>query len=159
MALLDSPDVFGTTIFCDDIRTEIDGKVTFVGVYSQQMFIHGEFPVTLPKFSFGIIFVQKKSVFEANLGIRIFLPGDADDAPSVQADLSEGHEGAILAAASASPDTPQAIVVLRSNLVLAPLEIKQAGAIKVRIARRGDLVRLGALEVTGANPTPIALSS
>jgi hypothetical protein len=157
MALLDPADLYGTTLFCDDIRFEQDGKATFVGVYGSQMFIHGTFPITLPKFAFGITFVQKKRIFDPNVGIRIFLPQDADDAPSIQADMGEHSEGAVLA--SLPPQNPpplasepnnQAVITLHANLIFAPFTITAPGAIKVRVARRGDLVRLGALLIAEA---------
>ena len=42
----------GSTIFCDDIRYEINGKVTLVGVYAADMVLPNDFPVTLPKICF-----------------------------------------------------------------------------------------------------------
>lgn len=36
------------TIFCDDIRQEINGKISYIGVYSGYLFVQ-QFPVTLPK--------------------------------------------------------------------------------------------------------------
>lgn len=158
MALLDVPDLYGNAVFCDDIRTEIDGKSSLIGVYTNQMFVHGDFPVTLPKFAFSITFVQKKKIFDPNVGIRIFLPQDPDDAPSIQADMGEHSEGAVLANIPRPnfpmpPESDQAVVALRANLIFAPLVIAQPGAIKVRIARRGDLVRLGGLYVSKAPQT------
>jgi hypothetical protein len=150
MALLDAPDFFGHTLFCDDIRNELDGKNSFIGVYGTQMLIHADFPVTLPKFAFGISFTQKRKVFDANLGIRIFLPGDAEDSPSVVADMtgpsSEDVQATGFSNLITSP-TDHAAITLHGNIILAPLTIKTPGLIKVRIARRGDLIRVGALEV------------
>jgi hypothetical protein len=37
-----------TTIFCDDIRHEINGKVSLMGMYRGEMFVP-DFPITLPK--------------------------------------------------------------------------------------------------------------
>lgn len=37
-----------TAIYCDDIRNEVGGKLSFMGVYSADMYLPG-FPVTLPK--------------------------------------------------------------------------------------------------------------
>src|ERR1700730_10196073 len=110
MALLDAPDFYGHTLFCDDIRAEADGKMMFIGVYLDQMFVHSDFPVTLPKFGFGITFVQKQRLFDPNLGIRIFLPQYSDDAPSIQADMREQVQ-------PEGPANQQPIVTLRANLV------------------------------------------
>lgn len=152
MAILDPPDFYGYTIFCDDIRAEAEGKMMFIGVYASYMFIHADFPVTLPKFGFGITFLQKRKVFESNLGIRIFLPQDSDDVPSIQADMKEVAESAIDTSARAMglEQHDASVISLHANLIFAPFTIMQPGPVKVRIARRGDLVRLGTLTIRGA---------
>jgi hypothetical protein len=156
MALLDSPDLFGTTLFCDDIRQEADGKFIFIGVYGSAMLVRVPFPVTLPKFAFGITFSQKRRLFEHDIGLRIFMPGDKDDAPSIQADLRAAAE-AVAAAEGAAPNfedpTEEPIVSVKASLILAPLTITSPGRIKVRIARRDDLIRLGTLAVMAAEPS------
>jgi hypothetical protein len=153
MALLDSPDMYGHTLFCDDIRAEVDGKMMFIGSYGTQMLVHSEFPVTLPKFAFGITFNQKKTLFDPNLGIRIFLPQDSDDAPSIRADMFEEKPivaNIPFATPIAEQDEKHAIVTLTANLIFAPFTIVMPGLIKVRIARRGDQVRVGVLSVAKA---------
>lgn len=39
----------GTTIFCDDVRHEITGKFSLIGVYQDGMTIVGEVPVLIPQ--------------------------------------------------------------------------------------------------------------
>jgi hypothetical protein len=150
MALLDAPDFYGYTLFCDDIRTEADGKMTYVGRYLSHMLVHSDFPVSLPKFGFGIAFVQLKKLFDPNLGIRIFLPQDSLDSPSIQADLRQLAEAAYAAAPESDPIEPnsQPVIALHANLILAPLQLTAAGFIRVRIQRGDDLVRIGALTIT-----------
>jgi hypothetical protein len=36
------------TIFCDDIRHEVGGKLSYIGVYSGRLLVPG-FPLSLPK--------------------------------------------------------------------------------------------------------------
>src|SRR4030095_11746465 len=96
MRLLDPPDLVGHTIFCDDIRQEVGGKFSYIGVYSGQMIIHGTCPVTLPKLCLAITFTQRREIFVANIGIQIFLPGEADDeTQSIRADFQELKEGTV----------------------------------------------------------------
>jgi hypothetical protein len=149
MALLDPPDFFGTTIFCDDIRQEVGGKITFIGYYGIEMVIHGVFPAVLPKFAFGVNFFQRRTVFEPKIGIRIFMPGDPDDAPSITADMSHPNPDDVLKTPP-SPSKPGEIssIAMMANLVFSPFTISGPGSIKVRIERRGDLVRAGALVVS-----------
>lgn len=37
-----------TTIFCDDLRHELNGKLSLMGIYSVDMYVP-DFPVTIPK--------------------------------------------------------------------------------------------------------------
>ncbi len=41
------------TLFCDDIRHEVNGKVSFIGVYSGRLFVPA-FPITLPKLCLSV---------------------------------------------------------------------------------------------------------
>ena len=41
------------TLFCDDIRQEVAGKVSFIGVYSSNLLVQ-DFPVVLPKLCLAI---------------------------------------------------------------------------------------------------------
>jgi len=151
MTILPLPEIYGYTIFCDDIRQEVGGKITFVGVYSGTMFIHGEFPVTFAKFAFGISLMQRREILEPNIQVQIFLPGDAEDFPSIGGHISEPVEGVVAAetarAVERFPKSDERIVAMHMNLVAAPLVIKESGLIKVRAVRRGDLVRLGSIRV------------
>lgn len=42
------PNPYGVTIFCDDVREEVSGKQTLVGVYGPELHYTGVFPARLP---------------------------------------------------------------------------------------------------------------
>ena len=48
-----------STIYCDDIRQEVGGKLSLMGVYNNVMYVQ-QFPVTLPKFWVVATFVASK---------------------------------------------------------------------------------------------------
>jgi hypothetical protein len=157
--LLEAPDIYGYSIFCDDIRVEIDGKLTFVGSYGGRMYVNAPFPVTLPKFAISVIFQQAKELFIPNLGIWIFLPGDSDDHPSIQGVFTEHSEGATLKHLEQAPqlpsDIPARYVGITSNMTLQNLVLKEAGTLSVRVLRGDDLHRVGRLAVLqGVLPPP-----
>jgi hypothetical protein len=156
MALLPSPDYFGYTLFCDDIRQEADGKFFFIGVYGADMFIHMPFPVTLPKFAFAITLVQQKEIMTPNVGFHIFLPGDTEE-PSIQGGMTEKVEGAIgaeldarrsLIHPAALAGKEEELVAVHANLILTSLVIKEPGRIKVRGICGENIVRLGGLRIS-----------
>jgi hypothetical protein len=146
------PDFFGHTVFCDDIRFEMDGKLTFVGVYANGVMpTPADFPLTLPKFCFSLIFNQRKDLFVPSLGLRIFLPGDPEENSSIQAEVN----GPQVPPSVGNP-TDGEYSMIGSNLVLAPFTIEKPGRIRVRVLREGVLHRIGSLRVvpfTEAQPT------
>jgi hypothetical protein len=159
--LLDAPDVYGHATFCDDIRIEADGKLTYVGVYHGTMIVHVPFPVVIPKFCIEIAFFQKKSIFDPNMGLRIFMPGDAEDKPSIQADVTEIAEGAVkqqVAQGGAlrleSESESELVIQARTHMQFAPFTINEPGLIKIRILRQDKLHRLGSMRVIP--PPPVA---
>jgi hypothetical protein len=157
VATIDAPEIYGFTIFCDDIRQEIGGKFTYVGVYRGLMFIQGSFPVVLPKLCLAVTFLQRRDILIANVGIRIFLPGETDT-PSIQADFQESQEGIVAEQTAAEVSgLPKAhdpsFVELHAKTILSPFAITQAGDVRVRALRDGNLYRLGGLRVALA-PEP-----
>jgi hypothetical protein len=138
-----APDFFGHTIFCDDIRFEVDGKATFVGAYpAGVLLVRSEFPITIPKFCFGMFFFQKKELFRSNVGLRIFLPGDTDEKPSIEAELQAPAEPP-----SVGHPMDGQYTMIGSNVVLSPFAIERPGRIKVRVLREGILHRIGSIRV------------
>jgi hypothetical protein len=148
MKTLDAPDFYGTTVFCDDIRRELGGKSSYIGIYGAKLFSHRDFPLLLPKFGFGVTYVQKRTAFIAPKKFLIFLPGDEDDAPTIEADFEVG-EPQNLSDATINPDydPKTAVTILGAQFIFSPFEIKKPGNIKVRVDRGGELVRLGVLAI------------
>ena len=161
--LVDSPDVFGSTIFCDDTRMEATGKLIHIGVYQGVMSIHVPFPVRLPTFSFAISLSQRVNIFNPKVTYRIFLPGDPDDASSdeasIVAEMDEANPGGLfkqadtLSDAMGAPEERRKFVRSFANMGFQTLEIKQPGDIKVRADIAGNRYRLGSLSV-GPAPAP-----
>ncbi len=144
MKTLDFPDFYGTTVFCDDIRYEIGGKISLIGVYGQQIFLHGAFPFTLAKLGISITYVQRQTKVVMPAAVLIFLPGDPDDTPSIRGEISMEE----VPVESTQDDSKVAIMGL--NFLLPSLVIKEPGSIRVRIERDGSLVKVGALSVAQA---------
>jgi hypothetical protein len=157
MVLLPAPDVYGYTIFCDDIRYEIGGKVSFIGSYSGTMILHDVFPAMLPMLAMGVTLLQRRRIFIPKAELRIFLPGDSDDTPSIQAEAGESRMGAAAAATAAETDAlhpdardanDEGYVSMIHHLRFAQLPIKQPGILKVRAVVGANMVRLGSLRIS-----------
>ena len=152
--LLNAPNIFGHAMFSDDVRLEADGKITYVGVYAGTMFVRGAFPFVLPKFVISAFFSQKKDIFDPNLELLVFMPGDAEEKASIQVAISGSTTGAAEQAAKdmglADPELP--VIQLQNYVMIAPFTVNEPGLIRVRILRRSELHRLGSLRVIPAPP-------
>jgi hypothetical protein len=150
------PDIYGNTIFCDDIRLELEGKITYVGTYTGTLLVKLDFPVTLPKFCIAAMFAQKAGLFERNLKLLVFLPGDSDEKASIEADVQVPPD----VGTSPSNNEDPSYAIVGSNLMFAPLMIEKPGQIKVRVLRNGVLHRIGALNVKpfSEGPKPASAS-
>ena len=147
MIELEAPEIFGHTVFCDDLRFELDGKITLVGSYNGTMLIRGEFPITLPKFAVSVFFLQSKAVYEPKLTLKVFLPGDSADAASVEVEVEPPPETPLFS------NEEKANVGVRANIIMSPLVINSPGAIKVRMQRQGQLHPIGSLAVVAVDAT------
>jgi hypothetical protein len=160
METIPPTDFYGHTLFCDDIRQEASGKITFVGVYTDRMVVHGDFPLILPKFALWIQYNQRRTSVLTPVEFAIFLPGDKDEPSLIVQVPEEGVQRAIENAnrtANAEPEQQEAnpvFVDVGNHTVFSPFVISEPGIIMVRAIREDKLVRLGALRVIAAPTTP-----
>jgi hypothetical protein len=157
MELISTPDIFGYTIFCDDVRNEIGGKHSFIGAYTGGvMIVHAGFPVTLPIFAMAVTILQRRGVMIPNLSLRIFMPGDPDDQASIQGELKEIEEGKVAALANAVGLHPAArsddYVMMSAQIKFTQMVLKEPGMIKVRAVIGDNMYRLGVLQISPPPP-------
>jgi hypothetical protein len=133
---------FALTTFCDDIRYEITGKFSLIGVYHETLiFPDGTFPITINRLALSITFVEDPSVLIGDIEVHVLLPADLREKPSFAFKI-EPH------GAQQVPDDPE--VTRRSlnlHVILGPLTIRESGLIKVRLINKGRRYRAGALFV------------
>ena len=63
---------FGVTIFSDDVRQEVSGKISIIGVYQNRLIIEGKPPQVLPKLAFSFFFVIPAAIDFKQGAIRVF---------------------------------------------------------------------------------------
>jgi hypothetical protein len=130
----------GYTIFCDDIRHEVSGKETLVGTYTNVMYVKGAPPFKLPKVCMAVVFIEETDSLEP-VTIKVFFPGDDDDAPSAFMEYQPQPE------LIPPPSEEFQMREARMLLELPNAEIKQFGRFRVRAYRGDDEIRLGTLLV------------
>lgn len=143
---------FGYTLFCDDIREEVNGKRTLVGMYNSAMIINDAFPVALPRLALYISFIEEVGAM-GPVEIKLYLPGDEElPTHSFALEVDEARKRAAVAKELASrpkSETFDAIVPHTAVVVLSPLEFRCEGMMRVRVERGGMVYRIGTLQVIG----------
>lgn len=143
---------FGYTIFCDDIRSEIDGKISFIGMYLGAISINAAMPAVIPKFAFGIRYFEEPGFFKEDVLVRIYQTHEDESArtsslffntPRSYIERAESPETNVRS--GSSPKFGH--VGFFSPIVVAPFVITKPGKIKVR-AYCGDVVtKIGSISV------------
>jgi hypothetical protein len=134
-------DPFALTTFCDDIRYEVGGKYSLIGIYRDDIVFQGvTFPAALPKLALSVTLILHPSHPVRPMDIRISLPGDPEDAPQFVARI-DAH---VDAEPDASADKRR---FLNFHFILAPVTLKEAGSIKVRLHQENQIIKAGTLAV------------
>ena len=148
-----APTPYGYTLFCDDIRQEINGKVSLIGVYGGDLIVAGPLPVALAKLALRITYIEQPGESTEPVEIHIYLPGNPDGQPIQRIPLPVDFRSM---APDPHPGLTDPLLIAVFNMEFSPLPLQQEGQIKVR-AYRGDLeIRLGTLLVHARQAPPAA---
>ena len=137
------------TIFCDDVRQEILGKLTFVGVYAGQLFVP-TFPTTLAKLCLAIDVITPARQPLQKVVIRVL----KDDDVLTEAEVP----GANLIPDPAYPlppnddDSDNRLQRLQSLFAYAPFPIEKPCRIRVRVQTESEELRGLGLRIQQAPP-------
>lgn len=155
---------YGYCIFSDDVRHEVNGKVTLVGTYSDTLIVHTPFPVNLKICISMVIVVPNGNADDINGSeIRIYFPGDEADSPSVTSKLESiktadaGHNIAAQKEYDVFNGPPVAKFM---SQFIANVHIPSDGFVRIRaILPTGKIVYMGALHVKFKPPSTPATAS
>ncbi len=155
MKVVSRPLASGYTIFCDDIRQEILGKITLVGVYSSELTIFSATPVLLPRLAMLVTYEEIMGSTNDPLELHIYFPGDPDGAPFCKSTFSQEMLDGLrnVKSPEGSGQVDEYVARARLNLVFSPIEIKQEGNIRVRMLKGEELIKLGALRIYAKPPS------
>jgi hypothetical protein len=140
---------YGYSIFCDDIRTEAGGKLSFLGCYNGVMFVGPKFPLVLPKFCMHFhIFSPATQPYKSVLA-KCYVPGEAEAISEESIEVPDLQAQKDLLASLPKNDSAPPYIVVAASLVFAPLEIPEPGLIHLRAVINGSAseMHLGSLMV------------
>lgn len=151
----------GFVTFCDDIRHEVTGKMTLVGVYGGQMVVGGTLPITLPQICAVITFRFLPPSAPIKPVIKIFMSGQDDPLFMMETDITPAQGATAVAEVARAEDDPDRVSFVQ--IVITPqiqgLVIAEAGTLKVRAYIGEDEIRLGTLSIMIASEQSLDLSA
>src|SRR5271166_4680676 len=143
---------WGFTLFADDLRHEIGGKVSLIGIYPAELIQPMEFPITIPKLAMLIKYYEVKGALKGDLNMKIFLPGDPEGMATLSWTISEATKGT--AQTPYEPASDGDIVFnLTMPIIVSPLTIKEEGFVRVRVQSGDTTTRLGRLMIRKVRDT------
>lgn len=133
------------TVFCDDIRHELGGKLSYIGVYSGKLIVP-TFPATLSKLCLAMNVLTPADRPFAKLTVRLFKDQDV----LVEGTLNDAQLSAAVDVPTDDAVAKDRILALQSIIVFSPFVLEGPCALRVRAeTEEGELRGLG-LEVEQA---------
>ncbi len=142
-------EAYGTTVFCDDIRYETNGKLTLIGCYTGEMNFSGPAPGLLPNFG-ALVNLRVPINVEINtikLCVYLELASSRDEIFSTEIEITdEQRKSAFAGTENERPEDK--VLSMTFPLHWSPLPVNEKGRIKVRAYLDNDIeVRLGTLKM------------
>lgn len=151
--MMTTEEYHGYSIFCDDIRSEVGGKLSIMGTYAEALIVE-EFPVTLAKLCVASwLHFPADATFES-LSVRLMQGKEAistSEFPAMPKKIAEKREEIIAVRRRYEPpdyedDSPRR-TVLHTHFVVSPLQLDEACSLRVRADIDGETVKLGRLVI------------
>ncbi|MFN0045598.1 MAG: hypothetical protein ACKVOS_03945 [Sphingorhabdus sp.] len=148
-----SPD--GYTLFCDDIRHEVTGKTTLVGIYNSQLIITGNLPVILPKLCASITLRLNPPLHPLKPVIKVFRTDQDEPIFVCEVDIPAVDPEKIPQVNQHLEPDAVTFIQFSVNAQFESFQIEKPCALKVRVFIGNDELRLGALQIIHTSPDSI----
>ncbi len=144
---------FGHSIFCDNIRNEAGGKLSFIGCYNGVIFVPPQFPLSLPKFCVHVHIFSPATKPYDSIVVRCYSPGDDRPIAEEPIEPPQKDEQTELTAHLEADSSAPLYIVAGASLIFEPLQINRPGLIRVRAVVDGanEELLLGSLRVEPKN--------
>lgn len=147
---------WGFTLFADDLRVEIGGKISLMGLYQADMFFpsHLPFPINIPKFYILIMYYEIQGAIEGDVMFKVTFGSDHKtiaELPFLRKDF-ESLVGSEPEPEKVANEDSERIFHSRIPLGLTPFTITEAGRLRVRAHYSdGSILKIGSI---GAKHVP-----
>lgn len=139
---------WGLSLFADDVRFEVAGKLSLVGIYGSEIIFPQDPPYTLSKLVVHVNYREEANTFKDDLVLKIHFPGT--DAPALEHKIARQEIDELPPLKGEPPidDTSAPrIFSLSMPFVFSPAVFTREGDIRVRMHCGDHVVRLGRAKV------------
>lgn len=140
---------YGTTVFCDDVRDEVSGKKTYVGVYFNEMLLFNPLPALIPQFALAITYLEPLSEPVEQVNLKVFVPGEETESEVAADVLLPVDRVDTLNEKNKDPLAEYRAHIFHFKIT--PFLIQQEGYVKVRAYIGDREIRLGSLRIRVAS--------
>jgi len=147
----DHNNAWGFTLFVDDVRQEIGGKLSLMGLYQAEMLLPANltFPVNIAKLCLMVMYYEKKGSLSDDITFKITF-GEQEqpllEFTILRADITGPPETA--SPADLLPGDKERVLHSRLPIVLSPFLIPGVGRLRVRAHYTdGSVLKLGSIAI------------
>lgn len=142
----------GYVTFVDDIREEVNGKLTLVGRYSTQLNVRGEPPFLLPQLSAMIVYREKPEDLPQDVTLKILRIGTETEVLwESMLPIPAPPKKQLRGLKSSDPDA-RSFMEIMAAAHFAPFGITEDCVLAARAYRGDDEIRLGSLMIKIEKP-------
>lgn len=135
---------FAYAIFCDDIRNEVNGKISLMGIFGNLMYLP-EFPAVLPK----LCAVLTASTPANRPFQSVSFKGTMDENVVFEMALDSNQMEQMRQQSSGLIEDPKGFEA-KAMVVLSPLHLAAPTKIKISIVADGEEIECGGLQISKA---------
>lgn len=141
-------DAYGVTVFCDDIRHEVNGKMTLVGCYASELNFSGPPPGVLPTFAALVNLRFPRETFFETLTLQVTKIEGEDSSEIFSAETKISPDAFLDKSETDKASAGEKILSVVIPIQWTPLVIAAPALIRVRAKLdSGKEVRAGSLAI------------
>lgn len=131
------------TIFCDDIRQEVSGKISYIGVYAKELYVN-RFPAILPKLCLDIKVITPSDKPADSFVLYILKDEDVlQEITLTEEDIANGFN--LSEHNNKLPEELEKIALVTGvQIIFSPLQLDEPCRLRVKVRINGeDIFGLG----------------
>jgi hypothetical protein len=148
---MNKPPAWGFSIFCDDMRQELFGKYSLLGIYHADIVIPEGLPALLPKFVIVVRYFETPGEMSTDLNININVPWK-EGSIATQSIKREDMVWSPNRDFQYGSDDSEPVFTLLMPFVFSPFVIEEPGRIRVRGTLGNEVIKLGSLYIRKVIP-------